>query len=359
MNTGGLASDSAPDDSSSGNRAPGATTFSVPVALLDGQYADGTGTDGNDDDKHNPPSFGKSHITNKMLVTCGYKMDDTCRDVYDYHVEYERDIIQTNTTHTFTLKAFVPNLANSFTIAFGVPDVGTPLSNAEASIKVILGIDYSEPSYHYIEDVVIYDPNNIIDYNSTNTMVLSTSCTGGNTMCTQVTFPSVLFRDTTYHEPFAILVVDTLLYTAVNYMNEGILITGDSLNPIPTVSSGITVDVGDKPTNLILERIDKANDLWKDIFGNVWSHNSFGNFVIVQYAPHAGTIPVCDDINDRICAPFKAKLDWHNQNMIQLRDSLYDAYKTKAYAEIDNIFTYEFGDLDSRTQTLINLGWLN
>ena len=312
-----------------------------------------------DDGMSTAPTFGTSPLTGEQLVTCGYKMDDTCRDITAYHVQYERDVIQTNTTHTFTLKALAPNMVDSFTLAFGVPEIGSPVSAAEAYITAKLAVNYSSPSYYNIIDVLVHDPNNIIDYDITNTEVSRVSCSGGTLECAQVTFSDVLFRETLYHEPFVVMITDTLLYTSINYMNEGILVTGTPLNEQPTISPGITVDTGDtRPTKLVLVRTDKVNDLWEDAFGNTWSRNSFGNYVIVQYAPYAGTVPVCDDINDRLCAPFKAKLDWHNQRMIELRDSLYPSYTTKEYAEIDNIFTYEFGDTDTRTRTLTNLGWL-
>ncbi len=305
------------------------------------------------------PTFGRSQFTGEQLVTCGYTMDDTCRDVTAYHVRYERDTIQTNTTHTFALKAHAPNLLNNVMLAFSVPTVGAPLSAAEAHISVNLGINYSEPSYHYITDVTIHDPNNIIDYDIQGTTVSKVSCSGGTLECIQVILPDVLFRDVMNHEPFAIQVTDTLSLNAINYMNEGVFVEGTSLNAPPTVRPGLTLSSDDgRPVNLVLVRTDKVSDLWADAFGNTWSRNSFGNFVIVQYAPYAGTTPVCTDINDRICTPFKIKLDWHNQKMIELRDSLYNAYKTEPYAEIDNIFTYEFGDMDSRTRTLMNLGWL-
>ena len=312
-----------------------------------------------DDGMSTAPTFGTSPLTGEQLVTCGYKMDDTCRDITAYHVQYERDVIQTNTTHTFTLKALAPNMVDSFTLAFGVPEIGSPVSAAEAYITAKLAVNYTAPSYYNILDVLVHDPNNIIDYDITNTEVSRVSCSGGTLECAQVTFSDVLFRETLYHEPFVVMITDTLLYTSINYMNEGILVTGTPLNEQPTISPGITVDTGDtRPIKLVLVRTDKVNDLWADAFGNTWSRNSFGNYVIVQYAPYAGTVPVCDDINDRLCAPFKAKLDWHNQRMIELRDSLYPSYTTKEYAEIDNIFTYEFGDTDTRTRTLTNLGWL-
>ena len=312
-----------------------------------------------DSDMANAPTFGTSPLTGEQLVTCGYKMDDTCRDITAYHVQYERDTIQTNTTHTFALKALAPNMVDSFTLAFGVPEVGSPVSVAEAYITAKLSVNYTSPSYYNIVQVTVHDPNNIIDYDIANTEIARVSCSGGTLECAQVTFSDVLFRETLYHEPFVVMITDTLLYTSINYMNEGILVTGAPLNEQPTISPGITVDTGDiRPTKLVLVRTDKVNDLWADAFGNTWSRNSFGNYIIVEYAPYAGTVPVCSDINDRLCAPFKAKLDWHNQRMIELRDSLYTAYTTKAYAEIDNIFAYEFGDMDSRTRTLINLGWL-
>ena len=291
-----------------------------------------------DDGMSTAPTFGTSPLTGEQLVTCGYKMDDTCRDITAYHVQYERDVIQTNTTHTFALKALAPNMIDSFTLAFGVPDIGSPVSAAEAYITTKLAVNYTAPSYYNIIDVIVHDPNNIIDYDIANTEIARVSCSGGTLECAQVTFPDVLFRETLYHEPFVVMITDTLLYTSINYMNEGILVTGTPLNEQPTISPGITVDTGDiRPTKLVLVRTDKVNDLWADAFGNTWSRNSFGNYVIVEYAPYAGTVPVCSDINDRLCAPFKAKLDWHNQRMIELRDSLYTAYTTKAYAEIDDI----------------------
>ena len=41
-------------------------------------------------------------------------MDGQCRDVIDYHVDYTRQEIETNSTHDFTLKAYSANGLKSF-----------------------------------------------------------------------------------------------------------------------------------------------------------------------------------------------------------------------------------------------------
>ncbi len=71
----------------------GATTESIPKSGTSTDPPKKDDQDDKDSDKSrdlaNAPTFGVSQLTGEQLITCGYKMDDTCRDITAYHVQYE------------------------------------------------------------------------------------------------------------------------------------------------------------------------------------------------------------------------------------------------------------------------------
>jgi len=221
------------------------------------------------------PTFGRSDLTHSQTVSCGYSMDGQCRDVLDYHVDYERETIQTGSVHDFTLRAYSPiSHMAQFQIAFGVPEVGAPVSEAEAAIVVDLVRNYTEPSTYQVGGISYLNENNVIGTNATASVDLVRCMTGFEGDCVELSISGVLFREQMHHEPFVIYAMDRDRRTATHYMNEGIIVQGESLNPAPVAAAGIKKNGNQheaEPINLV--RVDKLGDLWEDQWGNIWTKN--------------------------------------------------------------------------------------
>ncbi len=299
------------------------------------------------------PTFGKSHTTNLQIVSCGYSMDGQCRDVLDYHVDYERETIQTGSMHNFTLKAFAPNDLTRFLIGFGVEGVGAPMSSAEAVIIVKVSRNYSSLHDYVIDEIHYIDENNVIGRDAGFEVGVESCMPGSMNQCVQLGISDLLFREQMYHEPFAIEAVDRELRTVINYMNTGLLIQGESMNPAPMTTSGILKTSNQvDAVHITLTRIDKLSDVWQDQFGHTWSKNSFGTWYYVD-GPEFNAVPVCRDPDNRICPTFAQKYDAHTQNMAALRDGLFDGVYGAKFASLhDPVPSYDV-DVDSRTTFLI------
>ncbi len=234
---------------------------------------------GNDDEWQTAPTFGVSPQTGGQMVSCGYSMDGICRDVLDYHVDYRRESIQTDTKHDFTLRAHSAAGVQQFQIGFGVPGVGSPIGDAEAVLTVELGRDYTADSTYEILDAVYTDPNDVIGEAALGVELVGCMSPADPTRCVELSIEGLLFREQMYHEPFVIYVMDVQRWSAQNYMNEGLLVQGDSMNPAPLDTAGIYKRGQQYEAAVIqLERTDKLADLWADQWGNEWARNSHGTW---------------------------------------------------------------------------------
>ena len=318
-----------------------------------------------DDDFKTRPTFGISGQTFTQIVDCGYSMDGVCTDVTEYHVDYNRKIIQTGTAHDFALKAYAQNGMKSFVIGFGVNEVGAPASESEASITVNLGRDYTLDSTYTIDSVEYDNDENVIGENATFA-VSGVSCGGGSgdnngiiqkdqIQCTQLLIDGVLFREAMYDEPFMIEAVDAKRKVITHYMNEGLQVTGESINEPPTHKFSSKKTSQSDAVILELVRTDKLGNIWTDQFGYTWSADMPDEWYYVV-GPAPDNSSACDSVDHRACDAFAAKVRWHNGNMESLRDSMYgDVYgaaAAKPFDDLDDAVTFLITPGESRTQFL-------
>ena len=324
---------------------------------------------GSDDDSKTRPTFGISGQTFAQIVNCGYSMDGVCTNVTEYHVDYNRQIIQTGTTHDFALKAYAQNGMKSFVIGFGVNEVGAPASESEASITVNLGRDYTLDSTYTIDSVEYDNDENVIGENATFA-VSGVSCNGGGggddddndgdssiiqkdqTQCTQLLIDGVLFREAMYDEPFMIEAVDAKRKVITHYMNEGLQIIGESINEPPTHKFSSKKTSQSDAVILELTRTDKLKNIWTDQFGYTWSADTPDEWYYVD-GPVPDNSSACDSMDHRVCDAFAEKLKYHTSKMESLRDSMYgDIYVAEPFDDLDEVVTFLMTPGESRTQFL-------
>ena len=329
---------------------------------------------GSNDDSKTRPTFGISGQTFAQIVNCGYSMDGVCTNVTEYHVDYNRQIIQTGTTHDFALKAYAQNGMKSFVIGFGVNEVGAPASESEASITVNLGRDYTLDSTYTIDSVEYDNDENVIGENATFA-VSGVSCNGGGggssdddndndndgdssiiqkdqTQCTQLLIDGVLFREAMYDEPFMIEAVDAKRKVITHYMNEGLQIIGESINEPPTHKFSSKKTSQSDAVILELTRTDKLKNIWTDQFGYTWSADTPDEWYYVD-GPVLDNSSACDSMDHRVCDAFAEKLKYHTSKMESLRDSMYgDIYVAEPFDDLDEVVTFLMTPGESRTQFL-------
>ena len=317
---------------------------------------------GSDDSRwKSKATFGKSYSTGLKSVDCGYSMDGTCRNVTDYHVNYLRDTITTDSYHDFTLKTSAPNGLRSLGIAFGVPGVGSSLNTAEALVDVTLERDYTLNSTYRITDVTYTNENNVIGEDAGFSIQKSTCLPSDSEQeCVTLNIDGVQFREQMYHAPFVIHAMDGKGYVTIHYMNDGLLISGDSLNEPPTHDLTAKLAHQRDLAQLSLTRTDKLSDVWTDQFGYTWTKNSYGTWSYVE-GPKIVVSPICDDPDKRVCNAFAEKLAVYNIQLEELRDSLYgEAYTMPAFDDLHEAVPIYDIDVDSREKFLADndLLWL-
>ena len=317
---------------------------------------------GSDDSRwKSKATFGTSYTTGLKSVDCGYSMDNTCRDVTDYHVDYLRESIETDSLHDFTLKTSAPNGLRSLGIAFGVPGIGSSLNAAEAQVDVTLERDYTLNSTYKITDVSYTNENSVIGEDA-GFSIHKSKClpSDAESECVTLNIEGVQFREQMYHAPFVIHAMDARGYVTIHYMNDGLLISGDSLNEAPVHDLTAKLAHQRDLAQLSLTRTDKLSDIWTDQFGYTWTKNSYGTWSYVE-GPKIVVSPICDDPDKRVCNAFAQKLAAYNVQMEDLRDSMFGGIYTKpAFDDLHETLTIQDIDGDSRERFLADndLLWL-
>ena len=322
-----------------------------------GTYVPGVGlvyvaTGGGDDDEwQRAPTFGISARTGNQMVSCGYSMDGICRNVLDYHVDYQRESIQTNTKHDFTLRAHSTAGIQQFQIGFGVPEVGSPISASEATLTVELGRDYAAESTYVILDATYVDPNDVIGEASLGVDLVGCMSPEDPTKCVELSIEGLLFREQMHHEPFVIFAMDAERWSVQNYMNDGILVQGDSMNPIPLDTAGVHKR-GQQYEAVIIQlgRTDKLADLWADQWGNEWARNSHGTWyrtVPDTFERHQDDMWI---VMTRLNSNFASLVQAEQDRAVLVFDAV------RLISEPGSVFAYEYPegayDEDTRLQRL-------
>ena len=295
-----------------------------------------------------------------LAVQCGYSFDGRCHDVDGYHVDYARDTIQTDSTHDISIKALGVDSLRWFQIGFGVPKVGAPVADAEASMLVKVQRNYSQQHAYNITGVSCDNKNNIIGQNATVT-VSAAYCMDGDQAsrdCVRLDICGILFREQMHHEPFVIQVADENMRVSTNYMNEGILVQGPSMNPVPRHVLEVRTTSQGPADTITLYRTDKLGNLWTSDAGHIFTQNDMGVWVQLEH-PAYDMSSACSDEDNRLCDAFDRKLDWHTADAESLRDSLYgDIYLIVPFDDLADPVTVKGADIDSRTMFLIENGMM-
>jgi len=228
-----------------------------------------------------PPTFGlnKKHT---IVVEDGFTYNGNTTDVINYHTDFPLITVVTNQTNTATLKIFENRGVNNIKLVqfgMGMPGVGSPLNDAQTLVEVWLeGTD--------IDKIVKIDKNNLVDI--INATISTVDCMVGDVRdCLEVTI-QYIYRDKPKYNIMAINAIDIPGNSQTNYINDGILVTGDSLNE--PLEEHVVVSKGgalypQRAGTVLLTLVDYKTDIWQDEYGYMWSTNQYGPFIL-------DTIPV-------------------------------------------------------------------
>ncbi len=286
-----------------------------------------------------PPTFGINK-NNLMLVNNGFTYNGNSIDVTDYHTLFPLITVVTNQTNTVSVKVYenrgINNISN-VQFGMGMPEVGSPLNDAQTLIEVWLDDGM-------IEKIVPLDENNLVTITNVTTDIVSCGYTPAD--CLQVTV-DYIYRDQPKYNVMAINSMDGSRNSQTNYMNDGVLVTGQSMNaPLTqdvTVSkAGMLYPQRDGTVELSL--VDYKNDLWQDPFGYMWTTNQYGPYLIDDIPlPIQEPDPIWQ-VMDRSNSHFDEMIQYE-----QARATLqYDASKSKSVP--DDIVTVDYTEKINKSE---------
>lgn len=244
--------------------------------------------DSNDDDKKQtgggcndctPPTLG---LDNKMkrFVDNGFSYNGNVTDADYWHTDYPlitTEVGQNNTVELIVYENGGNHKLKWVQMALGIPEIGSPLNDAEVIIHLILF--QSE-----IEDLLITDSLNLIE--SVNATASETTCRDGQTTnsCMKIIF-DYTYREAPLHNIIAIDTMDSVRNSATHYFNDGVQVDGDSINVPPTDK------IWKKSSWLNLTRTDRASDIWIDQNDIEYQKTQYGNYDRITPQPEW----VCND----------------------------------------------------------------
>ena len=194
--------------------------------------------------------------------------------VDNHHTPFEEQIIQVGTVNSFAATVYADKDLKVQEFLFGVPGIGLG-HLAEMRIEVWYDIDGE------IQDVIVLQDTEVIDMSTLTVSHQKSKCLEIDIEenC-DTTFMSAMFLEPLSDNVMAIKAMDFKLRDQTTYLNDGFDISGDSLNPMPTMMIPSTV----KYEGLIkVTQNEKYSNYWTTEDGRIFEMNSFGSFKQINH----------------------------------------------------------------------------
>ncbi len=203
-----------------------------------------------------PPTFGKNKH-GIMIVQGGFSLNGNTVDVDSYHTEYPLIELDIGTQYNIKLKSYENYNANNFKwfqIGFGMPEVGSPLNDAEVLLTIHM-------NHTGIESTEVRENNNLIEFTDFTTSVENCGYIISDCRVISVDF---IPRETLYNNVLTIQAVDRSRNSGVNHLNDGIEFTGESLNLPQTDKMWTKHSNQNRGIWLQLTEVNKFTNTWED-----------------------------------------------------------------------------------------------
>jgi len=273
-----------------------------------------------------PPTFGKNK-SGKLLVSEGFIFNGNAIDVTGYHTEFPLITVITNQTNTVTVKMYENNGVNNIRLAqfgMGMPEVGSPLNDAQTLLEIwIIGAE--------IEGIKKIEKYNLVDILNATAKIVDCGYVGSDN-CLQITFEYV-YRDQPKYNIMAINAMDNSRNGQTNYINDGILVIGKTLNEPLEQNVSVSNAGAHYPQNrgtTLLSLVDYKTDMWQDGYGYMWSANNYGPYLVDK-------VPIPKKVqdkfskwsgyNDRYHSEFKNYVEFQSKKAEKLSSEIYPAYE--------------------------------
>jgi len=227
-------------------------------------------TGGGGDEHLTRPTFGVSHENYETIVDSGFRFNDQSFTINDnHHTPFAQQTVNIGEVNSFEAKIYADKGLRVQEFLFGIPNVGEAHL---AELGVEIWYDYNGE----IEDVRAIQKSNVIDKETIVVTHEKTKCqaTDIEQKC-DTTNVSMVFLEPLKNKVIAVKAIDYKNRYQITYLNEGVEIEGESLNPMLTTMIPSTV----RDEGLIqLTQTAKYSPYWVAQDGRTFERNDFGSF---------------------------------------------------------------------------------
>lgn len=216
------------------------------------------------------PTFGPSHETFEEIVDGGFKFNNQIFPITNnHHTDFPEQTVTTGVANSFSATVYADKGLKVQEFLFGIPDVGQA-HLAEIGLEVWYDINGE------ITQVKAVQKSDVIDIDTIIATHEKTKCQNIDIEYNcDTTNLSMVFLEPLQHKVMAIKAIDHKNRYQITYLNEGIDVTGDSLNSMNTMLI---------PSNtkgegqLQITQIAKYSPYWIAQDGRIFEKNSFDSF---------------------------------------------------------------------------------
>jgi hypothetical protein len=232
--------------------------------------------DSNKDGHLTRPTFGSSHENNNKVVDYGFKLNDQKFFLSDnYHTPFVEQPINIGERNTFEATVFSEKGLLVQEFLFGIPEIGEA-HHAELGIEVWFNYDGEIKSIKAVQQTDVIDEDHIFAIHG------KTKCRSYNIeeKC-DTTRISVMFLEPLKDNIMAIKAIDYKNRYQITYLNEGIDVSGKSLNPMQTTTIPSPIK-NEGP--ITVTQIKKYSILWMSEDGRIFERNTYGSFKQINHS---------------------------------------------------------------------------
>jgi len=234
------------------------------------QKTDSVNSSISDEDYLTRPTFGLDHKTNSKVVDYGFKLNDQRFSIDDnFHTPFEQKIIDVGKTYSFEATVFSKQGLLVQEFLFGIPSVG------EAHMAEV-GVEVWFDNLGQIQMIKVIQDSGVIDENEIVATHEKTKCKSiENEENCDSTKIEVVFLEPLQDKIMAIKAIDSKNRYQITYLNEGIDVSGKSLNPMKTT---IIPSPKKNEEPIMVMQTEKYSVLWTTEDGRIFERNTFGSF---------------------------------------------------------------------------------
>ncbi|MGY5146512.1 MAG: YncE family protein [Candidatus Nitrosopumilus sp. bin_7KS] len=290
---------------------------------------------GNSDQRHKTkPTFGLDHNTNRLLIEGGFSFNGKSHDITDnFWTPFEEQEVKVGTMNTFASKVYADKQLRVQEFLFGIPNVGDA-HKAELGVEIHYGYDGS------IENVKVIQKTGIVD-DSIKVITQKSKCRGDDDVKRCVTtLLTMKFLEPLQDKVMAIKAIDFKGRYNITYLNEGLDISGKSLNPMKVK----TIPDPQRFVGLVdVTQTEKYSNVWVAKDGREFLMNDFGTFIQINRSVEHHV----DDgeIKNRLHSEFnKIKFFENELATKKLLDICPLCFER--YSDLDDPLSYEYHSID-------------